>query len=79
MEFAWSPPCGVYNLSSFSKLPKSGKTLPWYCSAAVCLWLAFYFVDFVVQQSLLLATFELDFTYDPIVCQVCHTIKSLLP
>ena len=48
----------------------------------------FSFVHSIGQLSLLLATFEIDFfflflvgvtTYDPIICQVCHTIKSLLP
>ena len=49
----------------------------------------FLLVHFVVQQSPLLATFEIDFLflggvgicgymYDPITHQVCHTIKSLL-
>ena len=40
----------------------------------------------VVQQSSLLAMFEIDFLflgsvgmYEPIIHQVCHTIKSLLP
>ena len=45
----------------------------------------FSFVHSIVQLLLLLATFKIDFlflggvaTYDSIICQVCHTIKSLL-
>ena len=45
-----------------------------------------FFHSMIVQQSLLLATFEIDSLflegvamYDPIIRQVYHTIKSLLP
>ena len=70
-------------LDSFSKL---SKTSPRLCLQPFHSAVGFLFVHFIVGQSSLLATFEIEFlftggvaTYEPIILQVCHAINSLLP
>ena len=74
--------CGVYSEFVQQRIQDASMAL----FTAVHSTLGFSFVHSIVQLSLLLATFEIDFlflggvaTYDPIIRQVCHTIKSLLP
>ena len=79
--------CGVYSEFVQQRISDASMTILF---TAVHSMVGISFVQSIVQLSLLLTTFEMIFlllllsflggvaTYDPIICQVCHTIKSLL-